>query len=374
MSKMEKTKNNRKLLHGWRKILMIIGIVTSVIIITIGVFLILYRYNNLHFDDHELDKTIRAGYIEKQANFYGAVINYAESPDNGVPVVLIHGQGMAWEDYAKVLPALAENHHVFAIDCFGHGDSAHDPNLYSCVESGKGAAWFIENIVGEPVILSGHSSGGVIAAWVAANTPDNVRALLLEDPPLFEVTAAEMQEDAGCFAWKDSFVVGHNFLQQNVQTDYPLYYLENSYFVGMFGGLRPVIVDMAKQWRTDHPAGPIKLPWIPHNWIHGIYYIDKFDLRFSETFYNGSFFDGVDQAEMLQRITCPTIYLKATTNYAEDGTLLAANTEEDAEMVMSCLQNAAYAEMRSVNSGHDIHYEKPKIFIQATRDCVNLIT
>jgi pimeloyl-ACP methyl ester carboxylesterase len=299
------------------------------------------------------------------------VINYAESPDNGIPVVLIHGQGMAWEDYAKVLPALAEKHQVFALDCFGHGGSAHDPALYSCVESGKGVAWFIETVVGESAILSGHSSGGVIAAWVAANAPDNVCALLLEDPPFFEVTAAEMQEGAGCFAWKDSFVVGHNFLQQHAATDYALYYLENSYLVGLFGGLRPAIVDMAKRWRAEHPTGSIKMPWIPHSWFHGIYYIDEFDLRFSETFYSGSFFDGVDQAEMLQKVTCPTLYIKATTNYAEDGTLLAANTEEDAKMVMSCLQNAADAEMRPVKSGHDVHDEKPKVFIQAIKDCAD---
>jgi pimeloyl-ACP methyl ester carboxylesterase len=166
-------------------------------------------------------------------------------------------------------------------------------------------------------------------------------------------------------------VVGHHFLQQNAQTDYALYYLENSYLVGMFGGLRPSMVDMAKQWRTEHPTGPIKLPWIPHSWIHGIYYIENFDLRFSETFYDGSFFDGVDQADMLQQITCPTMYIKATTNYAADGTLLAANTEKDAAMVMSYLQNAAKAEMRSIKSGHDVHYEKPKAFIQAIEDCVD---
>jgi pimeloyl-ACP methyl ester carboxylesterase len=204
---------------------------------------------------------------------------------------------------------------------------------------------------------------------VAANAPATVRALLLEDPPFFEVTAAEMQEGAGCFAWKDSFVVVHDFLQQNAETDYALYYLENSYFVGMFGGLRPAIVDMAKQWRGAHPTGPVKLPWIPHSWMHGIYWIDALDVRFSESFYDGSFFGGVDQADMLRQITCPTLYIKASTKYAEDGTLLAANTDEDAARVMSCLQNAADAEMRPIHSGHDVHDEKPKAFIQALEDC-----
>jgi pimeloyl-ACP methyl ester carboxylesterase len=352
-------------IHGWRKVLLIIGIILVVIIAAIAIFLAIYTYNNMHFDDHMMDATYAAGYQEKQVDWNGETINYAEGPDNGEAVLLIHGQGVEWEDYASVLPDLAKDHHVFAIDCFGHGKSAHDPALYTCKTSGDAAAWFIQNVIGGPVILSGHSSGGIIAAWVAANYPKDVRSLVLEDPPLFEVTPTEMQADGGCFAWKDSFVVGHDFLNQSAETDYSLYYLENSYLVSMFGGLKPTIVDMAKQYRADNPTGPIKLAWFPHDWFRGLYWINDYDLRFGEAFYNGSFFTGVDQAAMLKKITCPTIYLKATTNYANDGTLLAANTDEDAAEVMSCLPNA---QMRQVDSGHDIHYEQPSVFVSAIDD------
>ena len=31
---------------------------------------------------------------------------------------------MEWEDYASVLPELSERYYVFAVDCFGHGESA----------------------------------------------------------------------------------------------------------------------------------------------------------------------------------------------------------------------------------------------------------
>ena len=66
-----------------------------------------------------------------------AVVNYAEGPDNGPALVLVHGQGMQWEDYARVLPDLAQRYHVFAVDCFGHGESSHDPALYSCEAIGR---------------------------------------------------------------------------------------------------------------------------------------------------------------------------------------------------------------------------------------------
>lgn len=79
----------------------------------------------------------------------------------------------------------------------------------------------------------------------------------------------------------------------------------------------------------------------------------------------GSWFEGVDQAELLARITCPVIYLKAKTNYGDDGMLYAANTDEDAERMIGLIVDC---EMREVDSGHDIHYEKPEVFIEAIRD------
>ena len=92
---------------------------------------------------------------------------------------------------------------------------------------------------------------------------------------------------------------------------------------------------------------------------------DDFDVRFGETFYDGTWFDGVDQADLLSRIACPTVYLKAKTNYGEDGTLLAANSDEDAARVQ---QLVAVCETVVVESGHDIHYEHPDAFAKAVNE------
>ena len=50
---------------------------------------------------------------------------------------------------------------------------------------------------------------------------------------------------------------------------------------------------------------------------------------------------------------------EAKTNYGEDGTLLAANSDEDAARMQ---QLVAVCETVVVESGHDIHYERPKAF------------
>ena len=59
------------------------------------------------------------------------------------------------------------------------------------------------------------------------------------------------------------------------------------------------------------------------------------------------------------------MYLKAKTNYGEDGTLLAANSDEDAARVQ---QLVAVCETVVVESGHDIHYEHPDAFAKAVNE------
>ena len=45
-----------------------------------------------------LKQTYRAGYIEKQVTLDdGTILNYAEGPDHGPALLLIHGQSMQWK-------------------------------------------------------------------------------------------------------------------------------------------------------------------------------------------------------------------------------------------------------------------------------------
>lgn len=44
---------------------------------------------------------------------------------------------------------------------------------------------FIEVIIGQKTVVSGHSSGGLIAAWMAAYAPEHILGLVIEDSPFF---------------------------------------------------------------------------------------------------------------------------------------------------------------------------------------------
>ena len=50
---------------------------------------------------------------------------------------------------------------------------------------GKYPGIFDDNVVGEEAIVRGNSLGGVLAVWLAANSPELVKGIVCEDPPLF---------------------------------------------------------------------------------------------------------------------------------------------------------------------------------------------
>ena len=345
-----------------RKALKMAGVVAGVVLVAAGVVIGLYCDNNLHAEERLISKAFGAGFAEKQATVNGATINYAEGPANGPALMLVHGQGMEWEDYASVLPELSKRYHVFAVDCFGHGESAHEPALYTCAANGDALIAFAGQVIGGDYLVSGHSSGGNLAAYIAAHDTGHVKACVLEDPPLFRVTPEEAQENAGTFAWYDGYIVAHSFLQQDEVTAYPAWYASHSYLFGLFGGLQKMLADQTAAFCAEHPGEHPVNAFVPRDWTRGMYFMNDWDPRFGDTFYDGSWMAGIDQAAMLSQIKCPTVYVKASTNYGDDGVLYAATTDEDAARIQETIPNCITTELKS---GHDIHVERPDVFVKA---------
>ena len=132
-------------------------------------------------------------YPEKKFAARTIEVNYAEGPDNGPPLVLIHGIGGRWENWSAVIDDFAKDWHVFAVDLRGHGDSGITPNKYRFIDYPIEIVEFLRNVVGEPAFLVGHSLGAVTAAGVSAVTPDLVAAAVLEDPPLYVEKTSQFQ-------------------------------------------------------------------------------------------------------------------------------------------------------------------------------------
>ena len=75
------------------------------------------------------------------------------------------------------MPLLAEHFQVYAVDLRGQGRSTWTPGRYTIDNMGGDLVRFIDLVIGRPVIVSGLSSGGVIAAWLSAYAkPAQIRA------------------------------------------------------------------------------------------------------------------------------------------------------------------------------------------------------
>ena len=106
------------------------------------------------------------------------------------PILLVHGFGASTDHWRKNLADLQQDFEVWAIDLLGFGRSAKPDWVYS------GQLWqaqlqeFIQQVIGQPVVIAGNSLGGYASLCVAANHPESVCgvALLNSAGPFTETT------------------------------------------------------------------------------------------------------------------------------------------------------------------------------------------
>jgi pimeloyl-ACP methyl ester carboxylesterase len=120
------------------------------------------------------------------------VLNVARGPNNGPPLVLLHGVTRRWQDYSPVLSEFAARFEIYALDFRGHGKSQR-ASTYRTIDYVRDAVALVRQVVPGSAVIYGHSLGAMVAAAVAAELPDHVRGLILEDPP-WETLGARLRE------------------------------------------------------------------------------------------------------------------------------------------------------------------------------------
>ena len=105
---------------------------------------------------------------------------WSEVGGSGDPFLLVHGYTGSRDDFAHVVPPLQELRRLFLVDLLGHGASPRRP-AYSLDQLTDSLVGFVENVVGEPLDLLGHSMGGRISLPIATDHPGLVRSLVLMD-------------------------------------------------------------------------------------------------------------------------------------------------------------------------------------------------
>ena len=208
--------------------LLVLCLAAALLAAAAGVFF----YRCTHYWQGSLARTWRAGFRERDVRLPdGSVLHYAEGPDNGPPLLLIHGQTGCWRDYGPVLSRLSRRWQVFAVDCYGHGQSSRDSSRYSIAANGEDLIWLLEAVIGRPAVVSGHSSGGLLAAYVAARGGSMVLGAMLEDPPVF---STEPEFFPRSFAFQDTYAPLHRYLLEQPEECWEAYYLRRCLWGRLF--------------------------------------------------------------------------------------------------------------------------------------------
>lgn len=102
-----------------------------------------------------------------------------EWDNNGEPLLLLHGGLSATEDFdSYLLPAIENDHHVFAFDRTAHGRTGDREGSLHFDFQVRETIEYLEDVVHEPAHLIGWSDGGIIALMVALQRPDLVRSIV----------------------------------------------------------------------------------------------------------------------------------------------------------------------------------------------------
>lgn len=110
----------------------------------------------------------------------GQNIYYVQAGDRAAPpLLLIHGFGASTDHWRKNIAELQNDFQIYAIDLLGFGRSSKPDWVYSGQLWQEQLATFIQEVVGQPVVLAGNSLGGYAALCVGGNHPELTRGVIL---------------------------------------------------------------------------------------------------------------------------------------------------------------------------------------------------
>lgn len=244
----------------------------------------------------------------------------AEGPNAGrPPVVFLHGIYDRWESWSQVVTDFAGNFRVVVPDLRGHARSDQPAAGYELRDHAADMIGLLDALSIERAAIVGHSLGALIAATVAAGSPERVRAVVLEDPPL---------------RMGDGTASMFRLLLD----------IKNRSETETYEALREIY------WHRDEAEWRRMTAWLR----------ETADGPFQQVIEQAS--QGATFFSTLEGISCPVLLLQAD---PKEG---AALSDTDAALALESLSNAAGAELqRFAETGHVIHRERPDAFSQVVR-------
>jgi pimeloyl-ACP methyl ester carboxylesterase len=132
---------------------------------------------------------------------HGPMRYWSSEPRQGAPMLFIHGYGALIEHWRPIMRPVVREHSFFALDLYGFGYSARPAGLSTRERWAEQVATFINEVIGEPAVIVGHSMGGVVATELARQYPALARAVVL-------VNSSGMQPYERPLSQTDRFLLG----------------------------------------------------------------------------------------------------------------------------------------------------------------------
>ena len=111
-------------------------------------------------------------------------LNYTVHGTTGPVLLWLHGGTLRSQSFLTLFPYFQHQYRIFSFDFRGHGKSDRSPTDYTIKTNARDTHAFITQVIKEPVVIYGHSMGGVVGLVVTANFPELVTGLVVGDSPI----------------------------------------------------------------------------------------------------------------------------------------------------------------------------------------------
>jgi pimeloyl-ACP methyl ester carboxylesterase len=156
--------------RGWK--ILIVAVVALVVLLVLNALSI----------DHETKPAAVTEAGGEIVEVGGKQLEVVESgPKSAAPIVLIHCFTCAINWWEEMIPRLARDHRVVAVDLLGHGGSEKPSSGYSIPDQASAVAEVLAKLDVRDAEVVGHSLGGPVAIALAEQSPQLVNRLVAID-------------------------------------------------------------------------------------------------------------------------------------------------------------------------------------------------
>ena len=245
-------------------------------------------------------------------------INYVVTSATGPLLIMLHGMTASWQVFETTIPFLAVRWRVVAADLRGHGRSGRGAGRYTLMDYVRDIAALHRHLSDEPAVVVGSSLGAMVAIGLAADDPDTIRAVVLEDPPLGFASGAPgamRHEHPQFIATRDLVAAGHS---------------------------APELVRMLTPQMPGQDGVSIR---------RRAANLSNLDPDLLTTYIEDRCYTGFDLGERLGRVTCPALLLQGNT------ALGGALSDSDARWAASLMADCVHVSLPE--AGHGIRGALP---------------